>query len=63
MLLPSYQFVLRLLHALEMEVFEAVPHEGSYLVVAEVANRSLMGVVDVMVGLERAGLNLQSHLL
>ena len=50
-------------HALEVEAVERLLHESLDLVVAEVADRAFVGVVDVVRGLERTSLDVESHLL
>lgn len=57
------QSSLRLLHFAKVEVTEYLVHQCRDAVVAQVADASLMGVVDIMVGTELASLYLQSHFL
>ena len=44
-----------------METIECLLHEGLYLVVAEIADAALMGVMDIFVSLERACLDVESY--
>ena len=46
-----------------METIERLLHEGLYLVVAEIADAALVGMVDISVSLKRASLNIKSYLL
>ena len=46
-----------------METVERLLHESLDLVVAEIADGAFVGVMDVVRGLERAGLDVESHLL
>ena len=46
-----------------METIECLLHEGLYLVVAEIADAALMGVMDIFVSLERACLDVESYFL
>lgn len=57
------QLGLGLAHTVEAKLRHRLVHQGLYLVVAEVAHRALVGMVDVLVGMELARLYLQSHLL
>ena len=60
--LPFQQFLLCLCHSFEIEAFEHIVHQGIDFVVTQIADRTLVGMMDVVVGMECASLNLQSHL-
>ena len=59
----SKQFGFGLGHAVEVETIERLLHESLNLVVAEIADGALVGVMDVVRSLERACLDVESHLL
>ena len=46
-----------------METIKGLLHDLSDFIVTEVADGTLMGVMDLMVGLELTGLNVESYLL
>ena len=46
-----------------METVERLLHDLCDFIVAEVADGSLMGVMDLMAGLELTGFNVESYLL
>lgn len=52
-----------ILHTLEVEVRESLLHKCLNPVVAEIADTSFMGMMDILVWLEFTSFNLQSHCL